>query len=107
LSRPHAAGRTLFRPHRLVRLRISGSRVRPRDGGSVGRADEASGRDLSAAQRECCLEAAEPVHFQAARPASAGEILRMVADEDTSEETPTQRKNDAIRMQKRLYSILR
>jgi len=31
----------------------------------------------------------------------------MVADEDTSEETPTQRKNDAIRMQKRLYSILR
>ena len=30
-----------------------------------------------------------------------------VADEDMSEETPTQRLNDAIRMQKRLYNILR
>ena len=32
---------------------------------------------------------------------------RMVADEDTSEETLTQRMNDALRMQKRLYTILR
>jgi len=29
------------------------------------------------------------------------------ADVDMSEETPTQRMNDAIRMQKRLYNILR
>jgi len=31
----------------------------------------------------------------------------MVADEDVSEETVTQRMNDAIRMQTRLYTILR
>ena len=31
----------------------------------------------------------------------------MDADEDMSEETLTQRMNDAIRMQKRLYNILR
>ena len=31
----------------------------------------------------------------------------MDADEDMSEETLTQRMNDVIRMQKRLYTILR
>ena len=67
----------------------------------------ATGRDLSAAQRECCLETAEPAHFQTAGPASVGEILRMDVDEEMSEETLTQRMNDAIRMQKRLYNILR
>ena len=36
--------------------------------------------------------------------ASVGETLHMDADEDMSEETLTQRMNDAIRMQKRLYN---
>ena len=39
--------------------------------------------------------------------ASSGTYQHMDADEDMSEETPTQRLNDAIRMQKRLYNILR
>ena len=68
------------------------------------RADEATGRELSAARRECCPETAEPAHFQAAGPASVGEILHMDADEDMSEETLTQRMNDATRKQKRLYN---
>ena len=54
---------------------------------------------------DCSLFDARVAHEWARNKRYAGAPVD--ADEDMSEEAPTQRKSDALRMQKRLYIILR